>query len=109
MTYLLNILIPVGGFALGGVAGYAFGAFQTAARERNRRLQNGGQLKSNWLIMPGSMTRIALLLILLTSFQLIFPFLFAENGIQWVVSAGVIVGYGWTLLQQIKHRSTYSA
>ena len=105
MTQLMNVLIPIGGFALGGVVGYAFGLFQNAARAHNSRLQNSGDFKNGWMVMPGSMRRIALLLIALISFQLIFPFLFDGSGVQWLISAGVILGYGWTLFQQLRKRS----
>ena len=110
MTQLINVLVPIGGLALGCVVGYAFGAFQNAARSHNTRLQKAGKLKNGWKVMPGSSGRVAILLVGLTSFQLIFPFLFNNSaGVQWLISAGVVLGYGWTLFQQLLKGSYYNA
>ncbi len=53
--------------------------------------------------MPGSMRRVAYLLIVLALVQIISPALFA-GGSQWWVSAGVAGGYGGLLLWQLRQR-----
>jgi len=101
-TLLVQILLPICGVIIGGVIGFIFGSIQNAALERNRKLQKEGDLKSGWAIMPGSMGRTALLVAILGAVQLACPMFFDGSNIQWMVSAGVVVGYGWTLLQQLR-------
>ena len=102
-TLLLQILLPLFGVILGGVIGFVFGSIQNAALARHRKLQKEGDLKSGWAIMPGSMRRTAFLLVILGGVQLACPMFFDGSNIQWLVSAGVVIGYGWTLLQQLRH------
>ena len=102
---IVSYLLAVGGFSLGVLAGYGFGVYQDAARARYARRQDAGAFRSAWLVVPGSMTRIGLLLVLLSSFQLVFPLLFDGQAIQWLVSAGVVLGYGWTLYTQLRRRT----
>ncbi|MDE3058264.1 MAG: hypothetical protein KGJ59_09945 [Bacteroidota bacterium] len=97
-------VLSAAGFVLGGIVGFAFGTLQNAALRRNEQQQKAGSLKTNWLAMPGSMSRIALLLIILVVIQIACPLLF-EGNIQWLVSAGVILGYGWTLYSKLRHRA----
>ena len=89
-------------FALvvGGTIGLLFGTIQSAAQLRNKRRQEKGELKGGFAVMPGSFGRVALLLIVLAIVQIVCPMLF-EGNIQWIVSAGVILGYGWTLFRRI--------
>jgi hypothetical protein len=101
-TQLLQIFIPICGMILGAVIGYIFGSIQNAALARHRKLQEGGNLKSGWNIMPGSMRRTAFLLAILGAVQLACPMFFDGGNVQWLVSAGVVIGYGWTLLQQLR-------
>jgi hypothetical protein len=102
-TQLLQILLPICGIILGGVIGFIFGSIQNAALARHRKLQKEGDLKSGWSIMPGSMRRTAFLLAIFGAVQLACPMFFDGSNIQWLVSAGVVIGYGWTLLQQLRH------
>ena len=106
-TQLFNILLPLGALVLGSVIGLAFGSIQNAALLRNKKLQQLGNLESGWSIMPGSMRRVAFLMMALAVVQIGCPLFFQNESNQWMVSAGVVMGYGWTLFQQFRRRSTY--
>lgn len=88
---------------VGGLIGLGFGMVQDAARRRNERKQAEGKLDSGWAIMPGSGARVAYLLLVLVAVQILCPLLF-RDGIQWWVSGGVVLGYGWTLFKQLRRR-----
>jgi len=103
MNELKDSLIFIAALIIGGGAGYGFGKMQDIARARYNKRQSAGKLKSGLTVIPGSMQRTAVFLLLLVLLQLILPFLF-EGNIQWIVSAGVVVGYGYTLAQQLKNR-----
>lgn len=105
----MNAFIPACGFILGGAIGYVFGAIQNAALLKNKGRQEKGALNSGWRVMPGSTGRVAMLLMVLALVQLLCPMFFDESSTQWLVSAGVLVGYGWTLLHKLRHYSTYRA
>src|SRR5262249_29660319 len=103
MTTFLEIIRPAAGLLAGGIIGYGFGLVQDAARRRNEKRQQSGELKSGWAVMPGSGARVAYLLVALALIQLVCPMLFVE-GTQWWVSGGVVGGYGAVLFQQLRHR-----
>jgi membrane protein YqaA with SNARE-associated domain len=88
---------------LGGVIGYSFGLIQRAAQRRNELRQMTGNLHSGWAVMPGSMKRVAFLMIALVVAQVGCPMLF-EGDFQWIVSAGVVLGYAIVLYHQIRTR-----
>ena len=91
--HLVDLLrIPVG-LGAGALIGYAFGLLQNAALRHHQQLELNGKLKSGWSLMPGSGARIAYLLCALLLVQLICPLIFV-GGTQWVVSGGVLLGYG---------------
>jgi hypothetical protein len=98
-----EILRAAVGLGAGAVIGYAFGLLQNAALLRNERRAQAGELKSGWNLMPGSGARIAYLLIALLIVQVVCPLIFVGHT-QWVVSAGVILGYGCMLVVQLRHR-----
>ncbi len=100
-------LIPIAAVVIGGVIGFFFGAIQNAALLRNKKLKESGKLKSGWFVMPGSFSRIAILLIILAVVQAGLPMFFQGN-IQWLVSAGLVLGYGWTMVKRLRERSTYN-
>ena len=100
---LVEILRTVVGLGAGALIGYGFGLLQNAALRRHEQLAQGGKLKSGWSLMPGSGARIAYLLCALLLVQLVCPLIFV-GGTQWVVSAGVVFGYGWMLLIQLRLR-----
>jgi len=102
-THLIDLLRDLTGLLAGGAIGLAFGYLQQAALRRHAQLEQSGQLKSGWSLMPGSGARVAYLLIALVLVQYICPLLFAE-GTQWWVSGGLVVGYGWLLFKQLRLR-----
>jgi hypothetical protein len=101
---IVDVLIPVLAFIIGGAIGLAFGAVQQAAKRKNEKRQAAGRFSTSWRIVPGSMTRISLFMAVLVSIQLGFPMIFDGN-IQWIVSAGIIGGYGWMLLKEYRHQA----
>src|SRR5437016_2951572 len=101
--HLFDLLRTLAAIAAGGVIGLAFGTLQQAALRRNERRQQTGQLNHGWSLMPGAGARSAYFVIALALVQLICPLLFVD-GTQWLVSAGVVIGYGWTLFTQLRTR-----
>ena len=93
----------LGGLVAGGLIGVGFGMLQNLALRRNQQLQQAGDLKSGWAVMPGSMRRIAYLMVALIAVQIFCP-LFFTDGVQWWVSGGVLVGYGTMLFRQLRLR-----
>lgn len=100
---MINYFVMFFGLLVGGLIGVAFGILQHAASLRNEKRQNKGGLKSGWAIMPGSMRRVAFLMIALILVQVGMPILFDGNT-QWLVSAGVVLGYGFMLYLQFRRR-----
>ena len=84
----------------GSLIGLGFGWMQQAALRRNQRLQQSGTLNTGWAVMPGSMRRVAYLVVALALVQIFCPLLFV-NGSQWWVSAGVVIGYGAILCRRL--------
>jgi hypothetical protein len=106
-TSILSIFLSFGAVVLGSVIGLAFGMVQNAARLRNKNLEQAGGLSSGWAIVPGSMRRVAFLMMALVVVQIACPLFFRDDSVQWLVSAGVLMGYGWTLFQQYRQGSVY--
>jgi hypothetical protein len=106
--HMITILTSIAGLIVGGIFGFGFGSIQNAAQRRHQKRQESGTFKSGWAIMPGSMSRVALFIIMLALIQLVCPMLF-EGASQWLVSAGVVIGYGWTLLSQHREQAAYRA
>jgi hypothetical protein len=102
-NHFLEFFYSVTAVAAGGFIGGAFGFLQTVALRRHERQQQTNGLKNGWTLFPGSGARIAYLLIALALVQLICPMLFVD-GTQWLVSAGVLLGYGWLLFLQLRRR-----
>ncbi len=102
-NHLLDFIRGVVGLAAGGAIGYAFGLLQCAALRQHEQQEKNGKLKNGWSLMPGAGARVAYLLIALALVQLVCPLLFVD-GTQWVVSAGVVFGYGWLLYRQLRLR-----
>lgn len=82
--------------------GLTFGWIQQSALRRNEARQQSGELNNGWAVMPGSMRRVAGLMIALVLIQLICPLLFSD-GIQWWVSGGLCLGYGSLLYRRLRH------
>ncbi len=100
LTNITGILLSL---LAGGLIGVAFGLIQDGARRRNQSLASAGKLSNGWAVMPGSMRRVAYLLIALVLVQIVCPLLFAP-GRQWWVSAGVVLGYAIILFRQLRER-----
>jgi len=98
---LTKVLWVTTALLAGGIVGASFGAVQNAALRRNQKLQQTGKLPGSWIMMPGSMRRVAFLMIALALVQLVCPLLFS-NGVQWWVSAGVVCGYAYILVSQLR-------
>jgi hypothetical protein len=101
--HLIDLVKDLVGLLAGGVLGFAFGTLQQMALRRHAQLEQSGKLKNGWSLIPGSGARVAYFLIVLLLVQWICPLLFAD-GTQWWVSAGVVIGYGWILYQQLRLR-----
>ena len=102
-THFFELLRVSGAVVSGAFIGYAFGLIQNIALRRHLRLEKQGKFKNAWSIIPGSGQRVAGLLLTLIAVQSICPLLFVD-GIQWLVSAGVVLGYGWVLFHQLRKR-----
>ena len=107
-SLLAEILRPTLGIVLGGTIGLGFGLLQATAQRRYRKRQENGRLTTGWTLVPGSMSRIAFLLMALALVQVISPALFT-GAIQWWVSAGVVAGYGFLLFVQLRRHLTAAA
>jgi hypothetical protein len=105
INQLMNTFLVVMAVAAGGAIGYCFGIIQNLALRRNERRQQSGDLNTGWAVMPGSMTRVAYLLIVLVAIQILCPLLF-KDGTQWWVSGGVVLGYGYVLFRRLVQRRT---
>ena len=102
----ITALISIAAIAVGFAIGFWFGTTQNAALTRNKKKYENGKLKNGIFVMPGSMSRIATLLIILVAIQIAIPMFFQGN-VQWIVSAGIILGYGWTFVKQLRNHSVY--
>jgi membrane protein YqaA with SNARE-associated domain len=103
--HLIDLLIAVCGLLLGGVIGFTFGSLQQAALHRNRKRQQGQDAAVAMTFFSGSLRRTGFLLMVLVAVQVACPMLFEGALAPWIVSAGVVVGYGWTLLKKPARKS----
>ncbi len=99
----MSLILSAAAVIIGAVIGYSFGFAQKIAAERYAKKQQHGTFSSAWAVMPGSGVRIAYFMVLLVIIQLTCP-LFFDGDIQWLVSAGVVLGYGWTLTVQLRNK-----
>ena len=97
-TFLMFVAV-----AAGGAIGYFFGLIQTRALRRNEQRQQHGKFTNAWAVMPGSGARTAYFLLVLVAIQFLCPLLF-NDGTQWCVSAGVVMGYGYVLYRRLMQR-----
>jgi hypothetical protein len=103
---LIEGLISLAAVTVGWAIGFWFGTTQNSALIRNKKKYESGKLKSGWMIMPGSSSRVAILLIILVVIQVAIPMFFQGN-IQWVLSAGIVLGYGWTFAKRLRKHTTF--
>jgi hypothetical protein len=101
--HFIELIRFLSSFAVGSGIGCAFGILQDRAIRQNEKRQVSGDLKSGLKVMPGSMGRVAYLLVALVLVQIVCP-LFFEGDSQWWVSGGVVVGYGWILYRRLSRR-----
>ncbi len=98
--HIVSLMISIFGLIAGILIGVGFGWLQNTALRRYQKRQREAGL-SEWNVMPGSMRRVAGLMIALLVIQLICPLLF-KDGTQWWVSGGVCLGYGSLLFWRLK-------
>ncbi len=101
---MFSPIISLAALVTGGAIGFLFGTIQNAALARNERLKDEGKLRTGWSVMPGSMSRVAVLLVVLVAVQIFCPLLFQGN-VQWLVSAGVLLGYGWSFMKRLRRHA----
>src|SRR5712691_663860 len=102
--HLAEILRSAAALVAGGVIGLSFGMIQDLALRRHQKREQSGDLKSGWAVMPGSMRRVAFLLVALVLVQILCPILFVGAS-QWWVSGGVVAGYGALLFRRLRQRT----
>jgi hypothetical protein len=77
---------------------------QDIALRRHQQREQSGQFNSVAAVMPGSMRRVAYLLVALVIVQILCPILFVGAS-QWWVSGGVVAAYGGLLFRRLRQRS----
>ncbi len=98
-------LTSAAALVIGVAIGLLFGVFQNAALARNRKKVNEkGTLVTPWMAVPGSLSRVAMLLVVLVAVQVCCPMLFLGD-VQWLISAGVLLGYGWSFMKKLQQRA----
>ena len=102
--HLAEILRSSAALVAGGVIGLSFGMLQDLALRRHQKREQSGNFNSVLAVMPGSMRRVAYLLVALVIVQLLCPLLFVGAS-QWWVSGGVVAGYGALLFRRLRHRT----
>jgi hypothetical protein len=87
------------GLILGMVIGSAFAWLQMLALRRNEMLEKQQQLPGLFKLIPGSMGRVAFLLMALVLVQVLFP------GVNlWWLTGGLVVTYAIPFIWQMKNR-----
>jgi len=102
-TQLTDVLGWVASLLAGGAVGVVFGMIQETARRRYQKLEGAGRFANGWAVIPGSMSRVAFLLVALALVQVLCPLLFTQTR-QWWVSGGVVAGYAFMLYRQLRQR-----
>jgi H+/Cl- antiporter ClcA len=93
------------GFIVGGVIGLLFGLVQRMAKQKYKERQEHHKLSNAWSVIPGSVSRVTFLMVVLVLIQISSPELFDGN-IKWVVSGGLVIGYAVLLLDDLRKGST---
>jgi hypothetical protein len=101
--HIVELLRSSAAFVAGGIIGMGFGLLQDMALRRHQQREQSGNFNSGWAVMPGSMRRVAYLLVALALVQILCPMLFVGIS-QWCVSAGVVTGYGALLFRRLRQR-----
>ena len=103
MNTLLALLVGAVALAVGAAIGIGFGLLQEVALRRHTELERSGRLGTGWSLLPGAGGRVACLLATLAGVQIVCPLFFA-GGTEWLVSGGLVAGYGYMLARQMRHR-----
>ena len=101
---MIEPIISLAAVIIGGAIGFVFGTFQNAAQIKNEKRAERGNYGAGWTAMPGSMSRVAMLLVVLVAIQVLCPLFFRGN-IEWLVSAGVLIGYGSAFVSKLGRHS----
>ncbi len=101
---MMDPIITLAAIVVGGAIGFVFGTFQNVALAKNEKRSERGNLGTGWAAMPGSMSRVAVLLVVLVAIQVLCPLFFRGN-VEWLVSAGVLLGYGSSFVRRLRHRA----
>jgi hypothetical protein len=105
---LFYTIISLGALIIGLGVGVTFGTLQHKALLRDQIKQANKDYKKRRLVVPSSFRRIFYLVISLLVIQYAAPILFHTSSTQWVLTAGIIVGYGWTLVRRLRtHKDDY--
>jgi len=87
------------GITLGILIGGSFAWLQLRAARRNELLQKQQQSPEILRQVPGSMTRVAYLLMALVAAQVFFP-----HADKWCLSAALVVAYGIPFFWRLKDK-----
>jgi hypothetical protein len=101
----MNVIYAIAAVMAGALVGGAFARLQLAALRRHQARLDQGRSINALLSVPGSFSRVALVLIALVLMQIVFPALFPGIN-KWCVSAGVVLSYGWMLAQRLRRSPT---
>ncbi len=99
---LMYTILSIGAVIFGIGIGVVFGTLQHKALLRDQAQQANKGHKRRRLVIPSSFRRIFYLVMLLMVIQYVAPMLFKNASIQWILTAGIIIGYGWTLVRRLR-------
>ena len=97
----LTLVRDLVGLAAGGIIGLAFGTLQQIALRRDASA--AATPSAGWALRPNAGVRLLFLIAALGLIRLACPMLFAD-GARWIVSVGVLFGYGSMLAGQLRRR-----
>ncbi len=99
---IMYTLLSAGAVIFGIGTGITFGTLQHKALLRDQQMQSAKEYKKRRLVVPSSFRRIFYLVIMLMVIQYTAPMLFKNTSTQWILTAGIIIGYGWTLVRRLR-------
>ena len=98
------LIFPAAGFFAGVFLGWVFGSIHDVKFIVHGMLRRFDEFAVGWVALPAPFARSIFLVVMLTWFQTAVALLFDDGGIPWIMSAGVLLGYAWTLVRQIHRR-----
>lgn len=99
------MMLGLRAMVLGGVIGLAFGTLQRAAFLNNLARSDAASGPGSPCSVSGSVRRIVFLFSALIAVQIVCPVFFQAPEIRWCVSLGVVMGYGWSLVNRTREQS----